>query len=417
VTTATRSPSPRWVTGMSVLGGLSLSLLLATVWYGTWHRVQLDFSVYVLGAHHLVDGRLYQSTLPTTPHLPFTYPPLAALAFTPLAVLPREAGQLVWSVINMASLFAVLVLSLRAVLPGIDRTRLLLWALVLLAPSYLLDPIRLTFYFGQVNLILCALLLTDLTTTPRIGGRVLPRGVIVGVASAVKLVPLVFVPYLFVTRQARAGWTALAAFAGCSLLAGALDPAQSWAYWTRYATDAARVGNPAFVLNQSIQGALDRLTHSYVTTVVIDLVGAVVLVAGIALARWAWRTSSAFLGILVCATTGMLISPITWQHHLVWAVPVLLWLACGADRPPGGPIWAGAGTVVLWWSPLQHVPFGGSAELHQHGWTLLAGDSSFVLLVAFLAGVTALLTVRRREGRHRTVRGRYSPTPTVAATT
>src|ERR1019366_1046826 len=198
---------------------------------------------------------------------------------------------------------------------------------------------------AQVNVVLCLLLLADLPTTLEFRGRKLPRGVLVGIAAAVKLVPLVFIPYLFVTRQARAAWTALATFAACSLLATALDPATSWAYWMKYATDAARVGSPWYISNQSIQGTLDRLAHRSVSNVVIDALGALVLVAGIALARWAWRGSSPFLRVLVCATTGMLVSPITWEHHLVWAVPILLWLACASDRPAGGPVWAAAATV------------------------------------------------------------------------
>ena len=402
---------------MSALGVVSIGWLLAWVGYDTWHRTQLDFAVYVLGAHHLVDGRLYTTGLPYPPFLPFTYPPLAALAFGPLALLPRQAAQLVWATVSVASLYGIIVLSLRAVRPGLDPTRLLLWSVVLLGPACQLDPVRLTLYFGQVNLVLCLLLLVDLTTVLSIHGRTLPRGVLIGVAAAVKLVPLIFIPYLFVTRQARAAWTALATFAVCTLLATALDPATSWSYWTRYATDAARVGNPFYISNQSIQGALDRLVHRTVSTAVVDALGAVVLVAGIALARWAWRDSSPFLGVLVCATTGMVVSPITWEHHLVWAVPVLLWLACAPDRPPGGWLWAVAGAVVLWWAPLQYVPSGGNREILEHGWTLLAGNSFFALLAAFLIGVAVLLGCRRARDAAGRVRDPSSPVSSTAATT
>jgi alpha-1,2-mannosyltransferase len=418
VTTRRDRASTRWVVVMSTLGVASLVWMAAEVWHLTWHQPQLDFSVYVMGAHHLVDGRLYTASLPTTPSLPFTYPPVAALAFGPLALLPRSVAQLAWAGVNVASLYATLVLSLRAVLPGTDRVRVALWALVLLGPSYLLDPVRLTFYFGQVNLVLCALLLADLTTTVRLGRCTLPRGVLVGVASAVKLVPLVFIPYLFVTRQVRAAWMALASFAACSLVAVSLDPATSWEYWTKYATDAARVGNPYYFLNQSLQSALDRLAHRQVSTAVIDVLGAFGLVCGIALARWAWRDSSPFLGILVAATTGLIVSPITWEHHLVWAVPVLVWLACAADRPPAGWLWAAASGVVLWWAPLQRVPSHGTDELREHGWTLVAGNSSFALLVAFLAGVAVLLAVRRRSEQRDGPVSRYSdPASSAAAST
>ena len=409
------APSRRWVVVMALVGTASLGWLLVEVWRVTWHRAQLDLAVYVLGARHLTDGRLYTVGLPTVPHLPFTYPPVAALAFGPLAALPTTAGQLVWAGVNVASLYAVLALSLRAVRPDWDRTRLGLWALVLLGPSFLLDPVRLTFFFGQVNLVLCALLLADLTTTVRLGRWVLPRGVLVGVAAAVKLVPLVFLPYLLVTRQVRAGWTALVSFVAWTLVAVAVDPAMSWRYWTRYATDASRVGFPAFHLNQSLGGVLDRVDHRLVGAATVDGLGVVVLVAGIALARWAWRDSSPFLGVLVCATTGMVVSPITWQHHLVWAVPVLVWLVLAADRPAFGWLWAAAGALALWWSPLERVPTGADAELHEHGWTLVAGQSSFLLLVAFLVGTTVLLGVRRvRPGP---VSARPSPTTTTAAGT
>ena len=416
---APERPSRRWVTVVSALGVLSVAWLLGWVWYDTWDRWQLDFAVYLLGAHHLIDGQLYRVGLSYPPYLPFTYPPFAALAFGPLALLPHRIAQLSWAAVNVASLFGIVVLSLRAVRPDMDRTRLVLWSVVLLGPACQLDPVRLTLYFGQINLVLCLFLLVDMTTTLEFRGRTLPRGVLVGVAAAVKLVPLIFIPYLFVTRQVRAAWTALATFVGISLAAAALDPSVSWSYWTKYATDAARVGNPSYILNQSLQGTLDRLIHRDVSVVVVDVLGALVLVVGIALARWAWRDSSPFLGVLVCATTGMVVSPITWEHHLVWAVPILLWLAAAPDRPIGGPLWAASAAAVLWWAPLQHVASGGNAELHEQGWTLLAANSFFGLLVAFLVGVAVLLVVRRV--RPRTVgtpfKGQASPNVRTATPT
>src|SRR5208282_2816902 len=125
-------------------------------------------------------------------------------------------------------------------------------------------------------------------------------------------------------------------------------PSVSWTYWTRYTTDTNRVGNPAYYLNQSLLGAVDRVAHRLVRPTAVDAAAAIILVAGIALARWAHRESSPFLGLLVCATTGMVVSPITWEHHLVWAVPILLWLACAPDRPAGGLLWAAGAAAVLW---------------------------------------------------------------------
>ena len=321
-------------------------------------RLQLDMATYLLGAHHEVDGRLYQVSLSVPPHLPFTYPPFAALAFAPLTVLSEPSAQVVWSLVSVAALFALLYLSVRAVRPQLPANQMIRWSLVLMTPAYLLEPVRLTFYFGQVNVVLAAMVLADLTGHLRLGGRTLPRGVLLGAAAAVKLVPLVFVPYLFVTRQTRAAWVALATMVGCTLVAGLTDPRVSWSYWTKYA--------------------------------------AVVLVAGIALAAWASRVSSRFLGILVCATTGLLVSPITWAHHLVWVAPVLVWLVWGRDRPAGGRLWAAATAAVFWWGPIWSVPNGNGSELHEHGWQLLAGNSFFLATVVFMVGVAAMLWRRQR---------------------
>jgi alpha-1,2-mannosyltransferase len=415
-TAARTAPSSRWVGVTAVVGALSAAWCLADVWGRTWHQYQLDLAVYVLGSRHLVDGHLYSVSLPGTPHLPFTYPPIAALAFVPLSALSRQTGQLVWAAVNVVCLCAVLVLSLRAVVPGIHRTRLALVALCAMGPVMLVEPVWLTFYFGQVNLVLCAAILVDLTLVVRLGDRTLPRGVLLGICAAVKLIPLVFVPYLFVTRQFRAAWTSLVAFAGATLVALLVNPSVTWSYFTKYATDAQRVGGVFFISNQSLRGAVDRLAHHVVPVPLVTVAEAAVLVAGIALARWAYLESSSFLGILVCATTGMLVSPISWEHHLVWAVPIMAWLALAPDRPTGGPVWAALAAGILVWAPLLRVPSGGDNELHEHGWQLVIGQSFFGLMALFLVGVAVQLAVRRRRAGPG-VSGRPHPAATAAAAT
>jgi alpha-1,2-mannosyltransferase len=396
---------------MACLGLASVAAVLVPVGrLALFHR-SLDFSVYMMGAHHLVDGRLYTASLPTAPHLPFTYPPFAALILAPLAVLPFTLAQVLWALASSAALFAVIAVTLRCVRPETDRLQVVLWSLVLMAPAYWIEPVRLTFSFGQVNLVLAALILADLTRRIGIGGRTLPRGVLIGIAAAVKLVPLVFVPYLFVTGQRRAAWVSLGSFVACSMVATAVDPRVSWSYWTKYSTDAQRVGGVFYISNQSLRAAADRLDHRVVSVALVTAASAVVLVMGIALARWAHEASSPFLGLLVCATTGLLVSPITWAHHLVWAVPVLMWLALGSDRPAGGRIWAAAGAALFWWAPIWDVPNGANQELGEHGWQLLGGNAFVAAMVLFLVGIAAMLALRRARARAEPVEA-----PAVATT-
>ncbi|MHB8219126.1 MAG: glycosyltransferase 87 family protein [Acidimicrobiales bacterium] len=370
----------------------------------TWHAVhlatdalQLDLAVYLLGAHHLADGQLYVASLPTAPHLPFTYPPFAALGFTPLTLVSERTAQVVWSLVNVASVFAMLWLTLRMVRPSLDRRRRMLWALLLMAPAVWMEPVSLTLSFGQVNLVLAVLVLADLTATLRVGRFTLPGGVLVGVAAAVKLTPLIFIPYLLLVRRFREAWTAIGTFAGCAALMTVIDPRVSWSYWTKYATDVARIGGVCYISNQSLRAVADRLDHRLIAGLPITAASGVVLVAGVLLAAWAYRVSSPFLGLLVCATTGLIVSPITWAHHMVWIVPVLIWLVWAADRPTGGRIWALAAAALFWWAPIWTVPNGDNRELSEHGWQLVRGNSFFAAMVVFMVGVTVMLVMRRRR--------------------
>jgi hypothetical protein len=127
----------------------------------------------------------------------------------------------------------------------------------------------------------------------------------------------------------------------------------------------------------------------------------VIGVGGLALAAWAHRRSSVVLGLLVCATTGLIISPITWVHHIVWVVPVIIWLAAGADRPRHGPLLAGCTAVLfiaapIWWVPTSWKVTNHAPELHQNFWQLLVGNSFLFAMLAFLVGVACMLV--RRSG-------------------
>ncbi len=407
----THEVRPRWNVALWTVGAVSAALASAGGIGLAVNRLQLDMAVYLMGGRNLVDGRLYLVGLPNPPHLPFTYPPFAALVFAPLSALPENWAQVIWAVINMLALFSLVLLSLRAALPALGRHRLIQWSLVLMGPAYIMEPVRLTLSFGQVNIVLAAMVLGDLTVRWQFGKWTLPRGLLIGIAASIKLVPLVFVPYLFVTRQTRAAWVALGTFAVCSLLTATTDPAASWSYFTKYAADAKRVGGVFYISNQSLRAVADRLDHRVVSTGLITVASVGVVIGGIALAVWAFRSSSPFLGALVCASTGLLASPITWAHHLVWVVPILIWLACAPDRPRGGPIWAAAGAALFSWAPIWKVPSGGNKELAEHGWQLLEGNAYFVATVAFMVGVAVMLWLRRAGTRST---ARAVPGPKVA---
>ena len=388
-----RDLSRLWWVRLAALVAVATTAVMA--WRSAFHVNQLDLDVYLVGARHLADAHLYTVSLPYSPHLPFTYPPFAALFFWPVEIFGDAIGQLVWMVVNLTALAGLLFLCLRQVRSRWTRSQRVVMTMLLMAPAYAMEPVRETFFFGQVNLVLAVLVVADLTVSFTIAGRRLPRGLLVGVAAAIKLIPLVFVAFAFVTRQTRVAGTAVASFLACTLLALAVNPSGSWAFWTHYDVDTNRVGAVEYLRNQSLLGAMDRAHHSLVGRPVYLLVAALAFSGGLVVAGWAWRTSSPYLGLLVAAATGLLVSPISWDHHFVWVVPVILWLLWGADRPKSGPVWAIAVALFFWWDPMWRLPSDRHVEFDEHGGQLLLGSSFTVAALAFVVGVAILLWRRR----------------------
>ena len=169
---------------------------------------QLDLSTYLLGGAHASSNDLFTVTYPTD-HLGFTYPPFSALLFAPFAHFPLrvcEVGLLLGQ--PGRALRDDRRQPARRVRRSLDKRTVLWWGLALVLPVLLFDPVRQTFLLGQVNIILALMIVADLTMDLPI-----PRGILVGLAAAIKVTPIILIPYLFLTRQGRSGMRAIAAFA------------------------------------------------------------------------------------------------------------------------------------------------------------------------------------------------------------
>jgi alpha-1,2-mannosyltransferase len=376
------------VAALSATVVVGLSLYFACLY-------QDDFRVYLAGAHNLAGGTLYSRQ---TRGEFFTYPPLAALVFVPLAKIPAPiAAQIVWTLLNDAALAALIAWSIRAVRPDLPAGPRWLWALGLTGPAFFLDPVLLSIRHGQVNVLLAALTVWDLAGSRRIGHATVPLGAGTGIAAAIKLTPLVFIPYLLLTRRPRAAWRCAGVFALCEVIAFAVAPGPSAAYWTRYLFDYPRVGGYLRLgglfatTNQSLMGALARFTHAPVPAGVLWAMAALIGATGLLLAARAHFRCSAFLGVVVCATTGLVISPVTWTHHMVWVLPAIVWLAAAPRRPRWGRAMAAVTAVLFWAAPVWWVPNGNLRPLHENGWELLAGNSFFAWMILFLGAAASAL--------------------------
>ena len=87
-----------------------------------------------------------------------------------------------------------------------------------------------------------------------------PRaGTLIGLAAAIKLTPLIFIPLLWFAGRRRAALTAAATFGGGAAVAAAALPGDSWRFWTTEVFTVSRLGHITSVGNQSLNGALMRL--------------------------------------------------------------------------------------------------------------------------------------------------------------
>jgi alpha-1,2-mannosyltransferase len=320
----------------------------------------VDLRVYRMGGSAVLHGaRLYQLRLVW---LPFTYPPFAAVVFTGLAVIPWRVAVTVLTGASVVALPAALYLVLR--LPGPSRipARGPAWtmALAVATAAIWLEPARATLGYGQVDILLTAAVLYDLSLpdTARC------KGVLIGLVAGLKLTPAIFAVYLLVTGRRRAAAIAAAAFAGTVAVGFSVFPASSAWFWSgRFASPGhvSPVQNPQ---NQSLYGALARAMHTaHVLPVWLPLATAVAA-AGLALAAAASRRGDEALGFSLCAATGLLISPISWIHHWVIVIPALLvaGLAAGRAYRAGNVAVAVPVTVAI-------------AAIAVIGWTQLAGDT------------------------------------------
>ncbi|MEW2164796.1 glycosyltransferase 87 family protein [Streptomyces sp. NPDC007084] len=278
-----------------------------------WFDLRVYYGTVDSWAHH--GGRIYDYQVPGTTY-GFTYPPFAALGMLPLALVGLRTAIVLALLVNLAALAVVVGI---LVGPALRRYGWFGFALTAcLLPLF--EPLRDTFSFGQVNLVLLALVLGDAWLLSHGHGR--RAGVGIGLAAAVKLTPALFIVLLLLARRRRAAGVATAVAAAATGLAAWVAPAASRFYWTDALWDTARVGRLAYVSNQSVQGVLARLAAPGEPSRALWVTAALLV-----LCVWAWRTSRALAAedwTAAFALTGLaacLVSPITWVHHLVWLLP------------------------------------------------------------------------------------------------
>jgi alpha-1,2-mannosyltransferase len=267
-------------------------------------------------------GSLYDYFLPLSTY-GFTYPPFAALAMSPMAVTPWHLAIVISCVTIVA---ASMVLIYWLVDPVARRQGWTRWYALAIVACFAaaFEPLRETFLFGQVNVYLVFLVAADLVLLVGRGSRF--AGVGIGLATAIKLTPAIFIIYLVVTRRWRAAFVAGGTAALATLAAGVIAPDASRIFWTDALWNTDRIGAVAFISNQSLNGAVARLNAADPSTALWLLAVFAILVIWVVRVRRTATAGDEMTGFALTGIVSCLISPITWVHHLVWVGPALLLL-------------------------------------------------------------------------------------------
>jgi alpha-1,2-mannosyltransferase len=390
-----------------LVGGLALACWVVAhhVPYPPFHDL-FDLQVYQGAASWWATGHpLYSYVLGDTGY-GFTYPPFAAVVMRPLAWVDFQTAATLHTAVNtlLAGAAAWWLFA-----PVARRAGWSPWFVTGLAVPIvlLMEPIRETMGFGQVNLFVGALIAADVIALRRGWAW---AGVGTGLATAVKLTPAVFVLYLLLTRRWRAAAVAVATGLTVTVLAYAVAPGTSSEFWLHTLWASDRVGLPDQISNQSLLGVLARISFpeppNHVVWAALSLA---VLVLGMARARRAHQHGDELVGVTLVGIVSCLISPISWTHHLYWVVPavaVLLDVAVGAPVagstasalrrrsrvvPELAGVAAALATAALCAGMLWHFGTPGRLQPHQEHLLGRLGENSYaILLIALLV----LLPVR-----------------------
>ncbi|GAA2760474.1 glycosyltransferase 87 family protein [Actinopolymorpha rutila] len=350
-----------------------------------WQPNTVDLDVYIYTGHVVLGGGDILTARTPDTALAFIYPPVAALLSVPLVFVPQTLLQLVWTVLNGLALLFVL-----------HRAGLRGWRLSLLATAFALvvEPVRATVSFGQINVFLMALVVADLVPgrrwLPRLGragGRLLPTGVLTGVSAAIKVTPALFVVMLLFVRRWKEARTVVVTAAVITVATAVVMPRETIGFAKLLLSGDTRTGPAHFLMNQSMLGVVVRLFgyggwQHYAGLAL----GAAAGIAGAYVASVWWRRGEPMLAVSLCGLATLLASPLSWTHHYVWVVPLGATVLVGSHLPRSLR-WTGA-VFVVWVAAaiFKYVlPWGGDVELSYAPWQQLLSVLGPVLGLAVLA--------------------------------
>ncbi|HEV3096314.1 MAG TPA: glycosyltransferase family 87 protein [Candidatus Dormibacteraeota bacterium] len=395
---------------------LVLLVIVLGAYYLTWSVVQwvtltpaalqFDFVNYLGGAQAAAHGTdIYadfkRSWGSEAWVVAYIYPPFFALVLAPLTSLGLLAAARIWLLAVHAAFFGSLALILR-LHPELSRggRRLLLLASLGFMPVYL------NLKFQQVATVWLLLMTAALWAALR--RRDGFAGAFIAAAASLKVSPIFLIPLFARLGRWRIAVLASVTLVGLTVVTMLAAPG-SWQFFT---VVLPRIGlGTANWDNGSIDGLVSRLAQlapglfgdATQTVAKGVIVAAAVIVIGVTLWRagqpgmaqaWALRLSVAAL-----ITALLIVSSVTWQHHLVTLLlPIATGIAWIAVRRPGARYgWWLFAAYAMCWMDRRAFPLPADLQVHSSTQAALVLAGTSVKLVGLLLLWTLLLQMLRVE--------------------
>ena len=250
-------PGRRALAWAAAAFGVALGAYVAVV---ATHRIKLTLGWFDLNIynHAGLIVRHAPNTLYTWHFLPgvqYLYTPFAALGFAAGSLLPWAVLKWLMTVASLAAMvFTVWVTFGQLGWRGQDRAAAVLGVS---AVALWTEPVLRSVQVGQIELVLMALIVWDMCQSDDRKWK----GAGVGLAAGIKLVPLIFIPYLLLAGKRQQAAIASAAFVGTVLIGFAALPYDSVKWWlTGYFLHAGDFLNTSqgALLNQSLLALVTR---------------------------------------------------------------------------------------------------------------------------------------------------------------
>lgn len=344
--------SPQWLTVLTIFLILYGPFLYKQGWEHRYNSIADLPSFYAASVSVFRDGKSpYDQEnllrlMPDVRMFPYLYPPPSLLIFFPFSALTYAQACRAVLVVNhllfLALIWAIPLRLLRARPQGLGVGVLALCMVY----SLTFSPVVVTLNLGQVNILLLAFLVLFWLLAR--DGHARSAGLFLALAIVLKTYPLIIIPMLILIGRRREGlyagaWLGIATVVSVVVLPGAI-----WHDWLTdvlptggYSRTPAGLFSPAAVWNQNINGFFARaFTESrWSHPLAVDpglarlltygAAGLATVATGIAVWRSRLRADSLDRMMLVTLPLTFLIAPFSWEHHLVYLLPVaLLLLTC-----------------------------------------------------------------------------------------